>query len=162
MRLSTEFSTCPLHLAFALRLLRPRNTRTLVCSGSDLRCLAVGERHHHVVFDDLLHKTLQNLVLGDNQEDLHGEANRHRPTSPLKKVPLLGKRWWILPSHRTPDPPCVSNNEPRIMALYRLEFAGRPTRNSQVFRSTRRSTIIGLDTAAPAVSWLTPSFTKTA
>ena len=34
--------------------------------------------HHVDVVDGLLHKTLQDLVLGENQEDFHGDAETAR------------------------------------------------------------------------------------
>ena len=54
------------------------------------------------------------------------------------------------PKPSNPVPPCVGDDEPRIIALYRSESAvalvSSTTRDGQVLQSTRWSTIIGLDT----------------
>ena len=62
------------------------------------------------------------------------------------KVPPPAERWLILPSHRTPEPPCVGNNEPRsiICTGWSPRERGlaqpvrRHTRDWQVLQSARR------------------------
>ena len=119
-------------------------------------------------FEVLLHKTLQNLCPG--REPM--KTSTETPTAASPSSPQKFRPWGTMAD--TPnfiDPQCTAYvmlttvsqcTGWRPRARGSAQPVGRPTRDGQVLRSARRPTIIGLDTLLLAVSWLTPSFTKTA